>query len=371
MYYGYGDEEMSESDVEHFVLRNSRGATDYTDIEKHTYRNWNEIDTMEFPEDRWRVKNLVPKSGFVILAAISGEGKSWLALELTKCIQNGLDFLGTEHFSTEQCNVLYINAEMSESELQRRGRQLGYGDHDNSPLFFNHDGFNFYDEDKQDVDYLYTLAKQKDIKVIVVDTFRAVAGGLKEDKAEEVRKLFKYFSIFKAEGISIIFLDHFRKPSRFEKKIPQKEHLFASQDKAASVDVLLMISTDLETETTHVYQRKNRLGREIEPFTYTMKDVEDEGVLHTRFEYEGVIESEQAVQEHSKEIILAALGLQGQTRKELIEIVYDEAQIGERSVSEAIRSLQKEGSIEMSKKGRENFYTLPKTEENEQNNELF
>ena len=87
-------------------------------------QKWAVINKKIFPEQRWRIKNLIPYEGFTILAGISGECKTWIAMEMAKSIACGVDFLGHEGFPSMQANVLYLDMEMSQQEFQRRGRQL-------------------------------------------------------------------------------------------------------------------------------------------------------------------------------------------------------------------------------------------------------
>jgi RecA-family ATPase len=87
---------------------------------------WDEIDKREYEEQPWRIRNLIPKNGSTILASISGERKTWVALEMARSIAQGVNFLEHEGFSVEPGNVLFINAENAWNEIQRRGRQLGF-----------------------------------------------------------------------------------------------------------------------------------------------------------------------------------------------------------------------------------------------------
>lgn len=50
---------------------------------------WSEFAKIKFPESRWLIKNLVPAGGFLILAAPSGEKKTWIALAMANSIATG------------------------------------------------------------------------------------------------------------------------------------------------------------------------------------------------------------------------------------------------------------------------------------------
>lgn len=317
---------------------------------------WPEFSSIKFPTQRWRINNLIPMQGFVILAGISGEGKSWTAMEMAKCIASGKSFLGTEDFKVQQGRVLYIDMEMPKSEIQRRGNQIGL--HSDQFYIFTSDRFNLNPESHLDFDKLERFIRENNISTVIIDTFRAVSGGLKEERADEIREFFNLFKEFKDKEVVIVFLDHFRKPSRFEGKVPKKENLFSSQDKVASVEVLLMIQKDEASEEINVYQRKNRLGLEINPFKISIKDDCDEkGIQRTRITFGGWIEDGETKKEQAKPLIKLILEDGGKTRKEIIDLALEE-NIGEKNTSDALRELQKLEEIKVTKKGRENYYEL-------------
>ncbi len=326
-------------------------------------QGWNQFGSKDLPKALWRIQDLVPVQGVTIIAAIAGEGKTWLAMYIAKCISEFTEFL--DHFKTIGGRVLYINAEMSESEMQRRGKLLGI-DNGNKDLFFlNRDDFNIYAPgtvcETRDYRWLLKYVQQNRIDVVVADTYRAVAGGLKEEKAEEVRASFKKFSVLKNSGVSVIVLDHYRKPSNFEGKIPKKEHLFGSIDKAASAEALLMLRNEGNGEI-HVYQRKNRTGKEVDPFAIQMEDyINDLGEPRIRFKYCGPLESKETKKEEAKEAILNILEESGRTRREVLKILQDR-KIGEKNVSDALRELEASESIDSIKRGKEKFYFLPQAE---------
>jgi len=322
---------------------------------------WKDLKKQEFPNHPWRVKNLIPKEGSAIISSISGERKTWLALEMAKCISTGLPFLEDEMFKTEGCTVLYVDCENSLSELKRRCNQLGFPEESTHRLYlFNGSDMNFNSDEGSA--WLHAMIQYVGAQVVFVDTFRSVAGGLKEEKAEEIRTFFGRFRKLKDEGVTIIWLDHFRKPSNFEKKIPQKEHLLGSQDKTAGVEVLLMLRSEPGSNEIDVYQRKNRLSKEVEPFKIKMDDWLDENnEIKTFLRYEGVIDEKETQKEDAKKYILSLLSsVPGLVTKEVIEAVQDEKKIGERNIRDALKELCDSNKIDFGKNGKQNYYFLPK-----------
>jgi hypothetical protein len=156
---------------------------------------------------------------------------------------------------------------------------------------------------------------------------------------------------------------HLRKPSHFEGKTPKKEQLLGSQDKTASVEVLLMLHSESGGDEINIYQRKNRLGKEEEPFKIVMKDSIDEfNKVKTTFEYGGLIEDAESKKDQAKEMIVGVLEEGGgKTTNEILEIT--SKQIGSKNTRLALLDLVKDGLLKLDKKGKSNYYILRKENE--------
>lgn len=352
------EEKIGQKDISTFMgLYNTKLEEEISDEDKLDIKKlpefifWNDFNKKIFKEQRWYVKNLIPKEGLVILASISGHKKSWLTMELCKAISSGQNFLNQEQFKTERANVLYINAENSESEIQRRGRKLKIEDENNKFYLVNVDNINL--NTKEGAVWLKTFIEFYKIDVVFIDTFIAVAGGLKEEKSEEIRGFFRRFNSLKNQNVALVFLLHMRKPTNFEGKTPKKEQVLGSQDKVASSDVLLMIYSSEETDEINVYQRKNRLGKEIKPFQIIMKDQEDETI---ELSYGGELDEDQKKKDEAKDLIIEILENGGKGTKEILELT--KKQIGNKNVRTALSELVKDGLIVLGKQGRQNFYSL-------------
>lgn len=190
-------------------------------------QSWKTIDEIQFNEDRWLIKNLIPREGITILASVSGEGKSLVAGHLSRCITEGLALFGNQTMKTDAHKVLYCNLEMSVSEMQRRGRLIGFNSDNKNLIILNEDDFNLNGAGLDDYKYRWLLdfiAREK-IEVLIIDTFRPTTGGIPEEKAELIRRFFQKFMILKNCGVSVIFIEHVRKPTQLEGKIPKKEQV--------------------------------------------------------------------------------------------------------------------------------------------------
>lgn len=346
-------------------LRNFKFEGEQSDPDSKKYRSWDEIDALKFPDNMWRIKSFLAKKSVTFIAGQSGDRKTWLAFDLIDSLTKPRNFLHADRFSVEGCSVLYIDPEMGEYMVQRRGRQLGFSDERKHKIVVYSDAINLNSEDGGDLNSIIQLIEKEHIGVVIVDTFRGAAGGMKEEKAEEIRMFFEKLRPLKELGVSLVFLDHMRKPSHFEGKTPKKEQMFASMDKIAISDNVVLIRTEIGSEVTSVYQRKNRLAPELAPFKFRMEDsdINDEKNNKTKLIYDGEVDSNESKVEEAQEVILEALEDGPMTRKQLIGVVYKEKKIAERTASEACRVLEASGYIEATKRGRENLYTLkpPKT----------
>ncbi len=324
--------------------------------------SWNDFSKIIFPPQKWKIKYLIPFQGFVIIAAPSGEKKTWIAMEMVHSITTGTPFLNNPDFEVIGCNVLYIDQEMPKATFQERGKALGFDKSIHETWLINQDSLNLNND--ENIEILFDFIEKKKIGIVFIDTLRAVAGGLKEEKAEEVRKFFNRFKALKNKGVAVVFLDHCRKPQLFEGKIPKKEQLFASQDKLASIEVLNMLRSESASDDIFFFQRKNRLHKEIKPFKAIMEEEREGDILKKMvIKYGGEFDETQTKKDQAKEIIVENLKEDGKTRQELIKIVYSIAKIGERNTSEALRELEEKKMILLGKRGKQNYYTLPKMEE--------
>ncbi len=319
---------------------------------------WDKFDKVEFPHLRWRIKNLVPMEGLVILASPSGEKKTWIAMEMARCIANGEHFLGIEKFAVQKGSVLYIDQEMSKTEIQRRGRLLGLNETTEPIYLLSRDELNL--QKKEHIEWLYAFIAEHQIRLVIIDTFRAVAGDIDENSAREVREFFNKFKPLKDKGVTIVFLDHCKKPYQNEGKVPRKDQLFASQDKVASVEVLLMTRSDDRSQEIQVYQRKNRNGIECDPFRIEMIDEVNEQMetVRIRLAHAGEIDDRSYKLDQAKEVILTVLGEQERSRKEILSILLKIHNIGSKNTSVALRELASDNLLITAKKGREHIYSL-------------
>lgn len=326
--------------------------------------SWKEFGAHEFPwANQWRIKNLVPVSARCVIAAPSGEGKSWCAMAMAKSVAAGVPYLGNPAFETTQCKVLYIENETAKSDFQRRGKRLGFHEVEEN-LFAPLDDWPPLNN-KKTAEALYELAKQQGIGLVIIDTFRSVSGGIKENEADEIRGIFDNFKPFTEIGITVIITDHCRKPHPNEGGlIPKKEQLLGSQDKFAAVEAVIMMrmkpgtKTDGgSTATINVYPMKNKGGPEARPFQIDIVHTDDpDGGGTTTLTYAAEIEDRVLQAEVTEDAIKDYLA--GQTEKqattEVIEALKGRA--GKTAVEAKLRELREAKKVGFEKAGQKYLY---------------
>jgi RecA-family ATPase len=322
---------------------------------------WKDFDAIEFPENPWRIKKLIPEYGTTLLSAPSRSGKSWVAMEMIRSIALGIPFLGT--FETKKGNVLYIEQETPQVEIQRRGRQLGLNGLDNVWMVSSKDDpLNL--NDSNIINQLIAHVKSKNISAVFVDTFRSVAGGIKEEKAEEIRAFFNRFRPLVENGVAVVVLDHTRKPGQFEKRTkPMLEQIFASQDKVAVVVNVLMLGPSEEKNGIVLHQMKLKCGKENDPFTIIMQDENEGGPdQKTYLRYGGEFNEQQLKIDQAKDAIADYLVEQGgeKTAEEIKEALLKE--FGKSNVDSALKYMREHNEIGYRKQGKPYMYCFPPKE---------
>jgi len=337
-----------------FIAKNK--SEDIKDnIKAFNFLSWKSFNAIEFPENPWRIEKLIPEFGISFLAAPSGGKKSWVGLDMARSAASGLAFLGK--FKTKKGNVLYIEQETPQQEVQRRGRQLRLNELDNiwiasskdTPINLNNDGV---------VKQLIEFVESKNISVIFIDTLRSVAGGLKEEKAEEIRMFFNRLKPLSEHGVAIIVLDHTRKPRPFESRTrPALDQILGSQDKVASATNVLMLGRTNEEDSLTLHQMKLKGGKEEKPFVIKMRDEDYGGINHrTYLEHGGDLDEDQLKIEEAVDVITEYLNIQGteKTAKEIKEALSEN--IGKTNGENALKYMRENNRIGWRKEGKAYHY---------------
>ena len=314
---------------------------------------WKDFCSQADPAKQWLVEGLIPAEGVGILASPAGEKKTWFILALAVNVADGTPFLN--HFPVTQGAVMYIENEMPESELRKRGRQLGLDSTKEPVWLVKLDG---HMNSPEAAAKIIKFAQQNKVKLIIADTFRALAGGLKEEDAGEIRAFFNLYKPLKDMGVFLIFLDHTRKLQTFDGFEPKLDQIFGSQDKKGCTESILMIRSPGRSKDISVYHLRCRIAIEQEPFKATIEDVVGEyGKIQTVLNFAGAPDHVANKKEEAVGAILSIIQNEQRSRKQLLELLLAR-NIKERNASEALREMEKDGRIIATRDGREKVYSI-------------
>ena len=209
-----------------------------------------------YPEQEYVVDSLVPEASITILSGTSRSYKTYTLLHMAISIANGGALFGK--FTTQQGGVLVIDEENGERLLQKRLLQLGVqGD---LPVhFLSFSGFKTSDEHISEV---LTACKEKDIKLIIIDSLIRVHGG-DENSAKDMSKVFKQLRNFTEKGIAVLVTQHNRKQGAYSGGTG--DEMRGSSDIMAAVDSHIGVVRKNKWYLTF-NQTKQRYDEELDPF---------------------------------------------------------------------------------------------------------
>jgi DNA-binding PadR family transcriptional regulator/ribosomal protein S8 len=303
-----------------------------------------EIKKLSIPPREYLIDRILPIGGFAILAAYSGIGKSLNTYYMANQLSLGKPFFGK--FECKKSRILIIDAEQNLVQIQQRINMLIEPEAESNIYFLNDPAMKLSSDDA--VDKVTKMVEENNIDLVIVDTFRACAGKIDENNATEIKDFFQAFMPLKQMGVTMLFLDHIRKSNMNEGKQPTLEKLFGSQDKAARMDVVLMLHKERNKDEIEFYQEKNRDGEKIQPFAFKMTPSLGGNTTH-QMEYVGEIDNhgELSVADQSRQAILELLSdRKTYTNSELVEYCEEAGAGGKSTTLAEARQLNDQGFIE-------------------------
>lgn len=161
---------------------------------------------LDLPAVPFYVKDLLPKRGKSMLYAPPKAGKSWLALQLARCVGAGEPFLG---LSTTQGKVLYIQFELGEEILQSRLTSTG----DEYEGVWVGTAFTMKLDTKVGQDRLWKAMEAVEPDVLILDPWYKMLTG-DENEASDALEIIDYLdSVIEGFDCSIFILHHSGKDS--------------------------------------------------------------------------------------------------------------------------------------------------------------
>lgn len=159
---------------------------------------WNHIRELKI-EIEWIVDRLIPKESITILFGKGGIGKTWLMMDIARCIGCGVDYLG---YKVQQAPVIFIDFENPITVLNTRAKRLGEAE-----------GVHFWrlgNELKPPLLDSLEWEQYKELPkgaVLVFDTLRASQGG-DENDSRAMARVMNQMKELRDLGFTIILLHH-------------------------------------------------------------------------------------------------------------------------------------------------------------------
>jgi len=208
---------MNEGEVDKIIgnYKNDKEKNDTIDRIQKELREINAEKEIDFPCEnvadilnstettKWIVNSLVPTDGLSMLVGKPKQFKTWILLEMAKCVARGSDFLN--HFTTKMGKVLYIDEENGRSILKERMNCLGINPSDNI-TFMVKEFVDFYSDTKTEA------LKKKVDKInpilIIIDNFINIHSAQDENSSTEMMKVVKNIKLLLSPERGIIVSHH-------------------------------------------------------------------------------------------------------------------------------------------------------------------
>ena len=267
--YVEGNQTMYGYMVEELVRTNPPEDTDTGGVDPSIQPiDWDSIWEDDIVEE-WICDPLLPKGRLVALYADGKAGKSLLALEVAAALATGRHILDQQ--AGPPVTVLYIDQEMTHSDLIERLSDMGYGEESDMTRlrYYQMQSFPPFDT-PQGADQLIALVKRDRPDLLVIDTVARVVAGAEND-ADTYRDLYRLALLpIKAMGVTVLRIDHAGKEATKGQR--------GSSAKNDDVDIVWRLEQDTQTNLKLVCDR--RRVHWVPGTVYLDRTVNVQGHLH-------------------------------------------------------------------------------------------
>ena len=227
---------------------------------------------LDITNEKWVVSELVPKAGVTFLVGKSGGYKSFLALQMGRCVSMGERFL---KFNTEKTAVLYLDNENGTFELARRAQVLKkpFGE-----MSFAFSQNVFFDRAK-DYEPVEQFLDAHPGALVIADTFRRFIKGDENDSTAVAPALNNMKRMAENYGASFVFLHHVRKMPSNGKKADDSDpgdDIRGSSDIRGVADAIMTLE-DKGLGVLRMDQIKRRSGRRLAPSRLEISETAENG----------------------------------------------------------------------------------------------
>ena len=177
-------------------------SSDTFNILAHT-ESWNQIRELDIKVE-WIVDHLIPKGAIIILFGKGGIGKTWLVMDIARCVGSGIDYLG---YATQETLVIFVDFENPLTVLNTRTQRMGEAE---GVHFWR--AANDLKPPKLDSDEWEEYKELPDGAVLIFDTLRA-SHSKDENSSEHMAMVMERVKELRDCGFTVILLHHTPKNS--------------------------------------------------------------------------------------------------------------------------------------------------------------
>lgn len=296
-------------------------------INGHYAQTIEELFAKEFSDDIWLVEGLIPVSATTVLSALPGSFKTWLLLEIAKCVASGKELFG--QFASKQTGVLILDEENGERVLQQRLKKLGA--EAKSPIYYFSDIGVKIEEDT--IPQILEFCQNFEVGLVTLDSLIRVHDA-NENDAKEMAAVFHLLKQLNSNDITVLATHHNRKPSGSGGN-PAHE-MRGSSDILAALDCHLALSRRDKNELV-LTQTKVRLAEELPPLELTVSSDENK----VEITYMGTLAPSESKRETAKfEIMEALVAHKALNQREILaELAKTDGQVNPRTLRSILESM--------------------------------
>lgn len=297
-----------------------------------------ELMGQDFPKARYAIEPFFESGTVNMVSAPPNTWKSWLLFYFSSHIAQGTSVFKQDKFATEKSKVMIVNEEDSYRSVQDRFKILGITDSSLEIYFRIAQGSKL--EEKFTTELLKEL-KEKDIKVVIFDSLRAMHEA-DENDSTAMQKILDQMKKISREGITVIFTHHHRKKGLQDRFAGGAESSRGSS--AINAAISGHISLDEKQKNDDLYlviqHLKSKAGEKIAPFEVKIEKKINGTTID--FVYGGEVKSEDKKMLQAKDLIVQFLQKEGdwKTVKD-----FEVLECGENTIRQALAVLKNEGAV--------------------------
>lgn len=280
--------ENSKLDFEQ-LIQQVQSADDWIESntpESYKTLNVEELYNQEYPAESWIIDKFLPRTGMVMFSGDSGVGKSWIALEVVRALNNNDIFLDHFEIKTPNVPILIIDKENGLRRIQQRMKGLGIQPSTDIHLLKYPEKFAL-DDDPFNVS-IQRFIKKHNIGIVIVDSFIDILLGNENDSSETAQVFNALRNI--STNVCWVLLHHEVKPvARFTPTAGNRAR--GSTNIKAQLDYLFSLQATAQKKVINIEQGKARDYEMQTKFAIEFVTDEATGDMHG-FKYLGEVQTE-------------------------------------------------------------------------------